>query len=269
MQRKNPDREMTSPLSTAEDDVGVRVAQHGRWAQLLFQIRVAAHRIRRGIADSIAGLRRCDAMHDGPYAMVVGESRSKLWSDDRNAEAAYQKGKVHNLRVAIRELDCALLLPGEIFSFWKQIGRATEERGYAVGRMLQQGCMIPAVGGGLCQLSNALYDAALQSSCEIVERHAHSQAVPGSAAAVGRDATVAWNYVDLRFRSRVPLMIRARVTGSELVVSFCAFPGTVVPKQSEARTVNDVGPLVAVPASKPARTCATCAQTACFRREAE
>jgi len=268
MQRKTTDCEMTSPLSTAEDDVGgVRLARHSRWAELLFQIRVAANRIRRGIADSMAGLDRCEAMHDGPYAMVVGESRSKLWSDDRRAEAAYQKGKVHNVRTAIRELDCAVLLPGQTFSFWKQIGRATEERGYVVGRMLQQGCMIPAVGGGLCQLSNALYDAALQSGCEIVERHAHSRAVPGSAAAAGRDATVAWNYVDLRFRSRVPLMIRARATESELVVAFCAFPGTVVRREDESSESANASALLVVPTRRPAATCATCAETACFRHE--
>jgi vancomycin resistance protein YoaR len=236
--------------------------RHGRWAELLFHIRVTRQRIRRGIADFFAGLRRCEKMHDGPYSMVVGESRSKLWSDDRTAEADFQKGKVHNLRIAAQELDCALLLPGHVFSFWTQIGRATEERGYVVGRMLQQGCMIPAVGGGLCQLSNALYDAALQSGCEIVERHAHSRVVPGSEAAAGRDATVAWNYVDLRFRSQVPLLIRARVTERELAVSFCAFPGTVLPKARRVKAdVSEV-----VPGREPA-TCSTCAETACSRHE--
>jgi VanW like protein len=225
---------MTNPETNARDYVAGGARRHSRWAELFFQIRVARQRFRRAIADSSSGLRRCEKMHDGPYSLVVGESRSKLWPEDRAAEADFQMGKVHNLRIAAQELDCALLMPGQTFSFWMQIGRATEERGYVVGRMLQQGCMIPAIGGGLCQLSNALYDAALQSGCEIVERHAHSRVVPGSEAAAGRDATVAWNYVDLRFRSRVPLLIRARVTEAELVVSFCAFPGTVVPKETMA-----------------------------------
>jgi hypothetical protein len=241
--------------------------RHSRWAELIFQIRVTRHRIRRGIADFFEGLGRCDKMHDGPYSMVVGESRSKLWSDERPAEAAYQNGKVQNLRTAVQELDCALLLPDQVFSFWKQIGRATKERGYVIGRMLQQGCMIPAVGGGLCELSNALYDAALQSGCEIVERHAHSRVVPGSAAAAGRDATVAWNYVDFRFRSRVPLLMRARVTKDELVVSFCVFPGTVVPGPATAGAAGDAVTPDVAELHEPAATCATCAETACFRNE--
>src|SRR6202011_3999459 len=100
---------------------------------------------------------------------------------------------------------------GAVFSFWKQIGRASRRRGYVTGRMLQQGCLVPATGGGLCQLSNALYQAALTSNCQITERHAHSRVVPGSAAASGRDATVAWNCVDLRFRVREPLLIEAHL----------------------------------------------------------
>jgi vancomycin resistance protein YoaR len=259
--------DVTNTHAITKDDVATPATPHSRWAELFFKVRVMAHQIRRSIADSLEGHPRCDKMHDGPYSMVVGESRSRLWSDDRLEEAAYQRGKVHNLRIAVQELDCAVLLPGQVFSFWNQIGRATEERGYVVGRMLQQGCMVPAVGGGLCQLSNALYDAALQSGCEIVERHAHSRAVPGSAAAAGRDATVAWNYVDLRFRSRVPLMIRASVTGSQLVVSFRAFPGTVLPKENAAAATGNAGSPDATRMREPAATCATCGQTTCFRNE--
>lgn len=259
--------DMTNSRPNADGRAAGAACRHGRCAELFFQIRVMRQRTRRGIADFFAGLRRCDKMHDGPYSLVVGESRSWLWSDDRPAEAAYQKGKVHNLRTAVQDLDCALLLPGQVFSFWTQIGRAAEERGYVIGRMLQQGCMIPAVGGGLCQLSNALYDAALQSGCEIVERHAHSRPVAGSAAAAGRDATVAWNYIDLRFRSRVPLLIRAQLTEDELVVSFCAFPGTVVPKEGIAGAAGHAGALRKSRGREPAGTCATCAETACFRHE--
>ncbi len=260
---------MTNPEPNAENHAAEGARRHSWWAELFFQMRVTRQRIRRAIADSASELRRCEKMHDGPYSMVVGESRSKLWSDDRAGEADFQKGKVQNLRIAAQELDCALLLPGQTFSFWTQIGRATAERGYVIGRMLQQGCMIPAIGGGLCQLSNALYDAALQSGCEIVERHAHSRVVPGSEAAAGRDATVAWNYVDLRFRSQVPLLIRAQVTEDDLVVSFRAFPGTVVPKEKMAGTGDHASdPDAAAQGRKlVASTCATCAEIGCFRHE--
>jgi hypothetical protein len=66
-------------------------------------------------------------------------------------------------------------------------------------------------------------DAALQAGCDIVERHGHSRIVPGSAAGHGQDATVAWNYVDLRFASPDrALRLGAVVTADDLVVSFRA-----------------------------------------------
>ena len=64
----------------------------------------------------------------------------------------------------------------------------------------------------------ALYEAALDAGLEIVERHAHSRIVPGSRAARERDATVFWNYVDLRFRSQHAFRIEARLRGGMLEV---------------------------------------------------
>ena len=193
------------------------------------------------------------------FPVLLGESRSALWSDEREAELAWQRGKVQNLRRAVRDLNRVLLPEGEVFSFWRQLGRASRMRGYVAGRMLQQGCLVPAVGGGLCQLSNALYDAALQSGCEIVERHAHSRIVPGSLAAEGRDATVAWNYVDLRFRSAQALLIEARLDREQLIVRFYGAAGSQ-PLVAQA-------PLSPVNFRTVARSCATCADTTCHRHE--
>ena len=41
---------------------------------------------------------------------------------------------------------------------------------------------MPSIGGGLCQLSNAIYDVALRAGLQVVERHRHTQVVPGSLA---------------------------------------------------------------------------------------
>ena len=60
---------------------------------------------------------------------------------------------------------------------------------------------MPTIAGGLCQLSNALYDTALKANFEIIERHRHTKVIKSSLAEQDRDATVKWNYVDLRFKS--------------------------------------------------------------------
>lgn len=151
---------------------------------------------------------------------VIAESRTPLWSDGADAEKYLLAGKVHNLRLALRRLNGVEIPAGRVFSFWAQLGRASRWKGYVAGRELREGCIIPSIGGGLCQLSNALYDAALSAGFEIVERHAHTRVVPGSLAEVGRDATVFWNYVDLRFKSSSGFRIEAMMDANVLVVRF-------------------------------------------------
>jgi hypothetical protein len=151
---------------------------------------------------------------------VISESRTPLWTETEPQERFLVAGKINNLRVAIRELDGVEIPADRVFSFWKHIGRASRFRGYVAGRELREGCIIPNVGGGLCQLSNALYDAALDAGLDIVERHAHTQVISGSLAEHGRDATVFWNYVDLRFRSAHPFRIEAKLDDHDLLVRF-------------------------------------------------
>lgn len=151
---------------------------------------------------------------------IIGESRTPLRTNDDDLETLFVSGKIQNLRVAIRRLNGVELRAGDLFSFWKQLGRTSRRKGYVPGRELREGCLILTIGGGLCQLSNALYDAALQADLQIVERHAHSLVVPGSLAEIGRDATVFWNYVDLRFKSTHAFRIEAELTSDELIVRF-------------------------------------------------
>ncbi len=230
-----------------------------RLSGFIFRSKVVANQIERAWQDRADAPRRLACGAASEFPVLLGESRSALWSDEREAEHAWQRGKVQNLRRAVRDLNRLLLPGGEVFSFWRQLGRATRRRGYVAGRMLQQGCLVPSVGGGLCQLSNALYDAALQSSCEIVERHAHSRIVPGSLAAEGRDATVAWNYVDLRFRSSQALLIEARITREDLIVRFL---GTARSRPLLTPASTNVADFRTI-----ARSCATCADTTCHRHE--
>jgi VanW like protein/Glycosyl transferases group 1 len=245
----------------AQAAVTDRSAVPTRLSAAVFQAKVMVHRARRTVHDLAGGPRRLGQIDAPDFPALLGEARSPLWSDPRLAERRYQLGKVHNLRRAVRTLDRVLVPAGPTFSFWAQVGRPSRRRGYVTGRMLQQGCLVPATGGGLCQLSNALYQAALASNCLIAERHAHSRAVPGSAAAVGRDATVAWNYVDLRFRAREPLVIEARLTRDELVIRFRGRDTTPATPPAYEQP--------AAPAAPPqvAATCATCDRTACFRHE--
>lgn len=210
-------------------------------------------RLARNLRHPVARHPRGEALAGAP---VVGRVSSPLWSGlfgPRNH--ALTAGKIQNLRIAVSRIDGVEVPAGEVFSFWRHVGRATRRRGFVAGRELREGCIIPAVGGGLCQLSNALYDAALQAGHEIIERHAHSKVVPGSRASLGRDATVFFPYVDVRLRSGTAFRIEARLTGEHLEVTFRGTPaeGSV--------------PITDAPRAD-AHDCASCHETSCHRHRA-
>jgi hypothetical protein len=130
---------------------------------------------------------------------------------------------VQNLRQAVGALHGRRIPAGEVFSFWRHVDRPTSRHGFVVGRELREGCLVASIGGGLCQLSNALYAAAIGAGCEVIERHRHSRVIPGSLAEVGLDATIFWNYVDLRFRPSIDLVIEARLSATDLILNLrCA-----------------------------------------------
>ena len=201
---------------------GAEAKEPTRGASLVFLSKASLLKLQRGFENLVGDVRRLSQESEGRYNSAVAESRTPLWIEQSLAELPLQRGKVQNLRCALRHLDGVVIPAGATFSFWQQIGRATRGRGYVEGRQLQEGCLFPAIGGGLCQLSNALYAAALEAGCEIVERHPHTRIVPGSAAEEGRDATVAWNYIDLRFRSNRTLRLEASLTADTLIVRLCA-----------------------------------------------
>jgi vancomycin resistance protein YoaR len=77
-------------------------------------------------------------------------------------------------------------------------------------------------GIGLSQLSSALYDAALQDGCTIIERHERTMRAPGSMIAVHLDTMVAWNVADLRFVAHRDVMLRVTFERGSLFVRLMA-----------------------------------------------
>ncbi len=128
----------------------------------------------------------------------------------------WERDRSHNLRVACRAINGTLLRPGEVFSYNKVVGPREKENGFRDALMFVDGQVEPGTGGGVCQVSTTIYNAALLADMKIVRRQHHSR--PVVYAPVGRDATVAYPALDLRFRntSDVPIYIAASV-GSRTV----------------------------------------------------
>jgi hypothetical protein len=229
------------------------------WSQAtVFGIKAGCFRTKRTIQNFKGGLRCFPRLAVNGEWPVIAESRTVLYSSQSGSEFGLQAGKVHNLRIVARYLNGIDVDAGAIFSFWKHVPRPTRWRGFSSGRELREGCIIPSVGGGLCQVSNALYDCALKAGLEVVERHGHSRTLPGSMADAGRDATIFWNYVDLRLRSHSRFQIEVLLGRGELVVRFRSKDFSPVSLNDSRRESNH-------PAGDPVESCETCGVTSCFR----
>ena len=229
---------------------------------LVFGFKAAVLRWLRRVRDWRRPLARHRAIFPAPQrGRVIGEVTSPLWSDGTPAERVLQLGKVENLRRAIRGLDGVQVPAGQVMSFWRQVGKPSRSRGFAPGRELRQGCIIPTVGGGLCQLSNGLYQAAVQAGLQIVERHPHTQVVPGSAAALGQDATVFWNYIDLRLAAPFAWRLDLHMDAQTLRVRIIRLDERAQPER-----VRSAIPIVVRPSDQGGvpGSCDCCGQVGCY-----
>lgn len=133
----------------------------------------------------------------------------------------WEAGALHNVSVAAGLVDSVVLAPGAVFSF-NQAMRAPGGR-FVEGTSFLGGREVKSRGGGICQVSSGLYNAALLAGLEVLERSGHSLYEPSEAyVPPGRDAMVSREgHSDFRFRNSTgePLTIQARAAGGLLTVS--------------------------------------------------
>ena len=120
-----------------------------------------------------------------------------------------------NAAIAAAMFNGVTVAPGETLSFNETVGRRTAEGGYAVAPEPAYGENVSGVGGGVCQISTALYRAALLSGYEIAERSAAAR--PVDYCGMGQEATVSDQGLDLVIRNQTdaPLFIMARTYGED------------------------------------------------------
>jgi vancomycin resistance protein VanW len=167
------------------------------------------------------------AATDPALPHLVYSARVPITRTTPDTHPVFEAGKRRNVALAAPYFDGLLVAPAHPLSFWRALGRVSSARGFAHGMELRGGCVVPAIGGGLCLLSNALFEMAARCGWTVLERHGHSiEAVPD---APGRlEATVAWPHVDLRFAPvDGPVRLTVRVDDDALVVrAHAARPAT-------------------------------------------
>ncbi|MGB9661192.1 MAG: VanW family protein [Moorellaceae bacterium] len=162
----------------------------------------------RKVAPRIA----TEEMAQRGIAKVVSRSTTYFNPDEEN--------RSHNIRLAAQALDGKWLEPGGELSFNQIVGPRTEERGYREALVIESMNFTPGVGGGVCQVSTTLYNAALHAGLTVIERQPHALRV--DYAPPGLDATVAYGLIDLRLRNDTPYWywIKAVVRDETLTFTF-------------------------------------------------
>ncbi|UNC91878.1 VanW family protein [Candidatus Contubernalis alkaliaceticus] len=143
-----------------------------------------------------------------------------------------------NIKLASGFINLYMMAPGEVFSFNQVVGNATAERGFKEAPIIVGGQFVQGVGGGICQVSSTLYNAALLSNMEIIERTNHGRAV--GYLPLGRDATIAYDYLDLKFKNSHShhILISSRVEDNKLVIRI--FGNPVSEQRVEIKTTDVV-----------------------------
>jgi len=151
----------------------------------------------------------------------------------------------HNASLALSRLVHVTIGPSEVFSFNKRVGTFSRDAGYRKAPVSYNGQLINDWGGGVCQTSTTLYNAALLSGMKILERHRHRFAP--SYVPPGRDAAVAFSNIDLRFQNpyAFPVRIEGRLDGDALQIELVAdrdipVRPTVIEKVRETRAPAQV-----------------------------
>lgn len=130
----------------------------------------------------------------------------------------YPGNRGYNIWLAASALSDKIVKTGWEFSFNNTVGSRSYAAGYLNAPVIINGKTEDGVGGGVCQVSSTLYNAILLAGLTPTERTPHF--FPSSYVSAGRDATVAEDYIDFKFRNDLnhPVYIKSYASGSELTI---------------------------------------------------
>ena len=143
-----------------------------------------------------------------------------------------------NMKVALSACNGSVIKPGENWSFNSCTGDSNlESNGYKSAHVISEGKIIDGIGGGICQASSTIYNAAVRANLEIEERHNHQWA--SSYVPTGLDATIDYPNLDLVLSNptKYQMFLECRVEGSTLYASFW---GVKSDKWDDIHTRNEV-----------------------------
>jgi vancomycin resistance protein YoaR len=234
------DREVSTPAKDAtflvdgNGKIGISPAQDG-----------VALDVRRTAARALAAAERADARS---ARIAVATSHPERTTAQARAmgitgtvgsyETIYGgvANRIHNVQLVARLIDGTLIAPGATFSFNGTTGERTADKGFLEAPVIINGELENGLGGGVCQVSTTVFNAAYEAGLPITSRTNHALYI--SHYPLGRDATVDYPNIDLKFVNDTGhwLLLRTFVGSSSLVVNLYGTP-------QNRRVETETGPL--------------------------
>jgi vancomycin resistance protein YoaR len=148
--------------------------------------------------------------------------RKRLFKDQLasfTTKVAGSPNRRANISLAVQKCNGAILQKGDVFSFNDAVGEQTAEAGFMPATATKGTEVVQAYGGGICQVSTTIFEAALYAGLEIPERWCHVYL--SSYADPGMDAAVAWGALDLKLKNQedYPVKLEVKEEGEDLTVT--------------------------------------------------
>ncbi len=124
----------------------------------------------------------------------------------------------YNMKRASAKIKGTVIKPGKQFNWFNVVGPASKAKGYKKAGVIVNGRTTQGYGGGVCQVSTTIYQAAQKAKLKIVERHKHSAGVPYTKK--GKDATVSYGSKNLRIKNNKSYPIKI-VTYTKKTKTIC------------------------------------------------
>ncbi len=164
--------------------------------------------------------------------------------------------RIKNIKNGCDKINGKIVYPGEEFSVYESMCPFTQENGYEPAGSYLNGRVVDSIGGGICQVSTTLYNAAIRAELDITMRFNHSMIV--DYVQPSEDAAIAGTYKDLHFVNNyeVPIYLEGYCQGS--VITFNIYGAETRPAnrkisfESETVSTTDAETQYTLSADQPA-----------------
>ena len=146
--------------------------------------------------------------------------------------------RCENLSNAAQLINGSFLYPGQEFSVYKALYPITEENGFKSAGSYADGKVVESIGGGVCQASTTLYNAALAAELEITQRNPHSMVV--GYVEPGMDAAIAGTYKDLKFVNNLNTPVYIEAVTEKKTITFRIWGKEIREKNRTIRYVPEI-----------------------------